>query len=193
MGPWFSLGRVRGVLVRIHWSAPFGAFFFGGRTWSGALAWLVVVLVHEGGHALLARRFGSGVSAVQVHAIGGECLWSPGPHRWAREIVAWGGVLGQLALFGAVATVDAVAPLAPMIGQSALAVLTVYNLAMAAFNLLPFGNLDGRRAWGLLAALHPRHVRARVERGRLDGDWGESKAFRKKLESMRGTGPYKRD
>lgn len=189
MGPWFKLGRVRGLVVRVHWSAPLGALLFGGGTWRGALAWVVVVLAHEAGHALLARGFGHGAHAIQIHAAGGECVWTPGRHPLAREIVAWGGVLGQLALFAVVSILAAATPFVSLVGTDAVVVLTGYNLLMAAYNLLPIGNLDGRRAWRLFVVA-PAYLRSRIARAEGQRAGAEAAAFRRKLESMRGQGPY---
>lgn len=75
---YFTLGRVRGAPVRFHWSAPLGAFAFTGFQLSPALwaGWLLLVVIHELGHAALVRRFGHQVVAVRVHAFGGDCSGS---------------------------------------------------------------------------------------------------------------------
>jgi Zn-dependent protease len=187
MGPSFSLGRVRGVPITIHWSALLGALYFGGSSIGGAAAWLLVVLVHEGGHAVLARRFGRGVHGINVHAFGGECRWTPGPHRWAREIVAWGGVLGQLALCLAVLALAEAFPLTRILGRAPVSVLTKYNLYIAALNLLPIPGLDGSRAWRLFGALRWSNLRASF--ARLARPGGEARAFREKLDAIRSLDP----
>jgi Zn-dependent protease len=185
VGPSFLLGRVRGIPVRIHWSAPFGALFFGGLSLSGALAWLVLILAHEAGHAVLAWRLGSGVIGLSVHAFGGECQWVPGTKRWSQEIISWGGVLAQGALLLLVVALSAVVPLGRIIGTSAIMVLTGYNVLIIVFNLLPVGNLDGRRAWRLLGALRWSNVQAWRQRRKLDREWGESKEFQRKLSALK--------
>jgi membrane-associated protease RseP (regulator of RpoE activity) len=152
------------MAVRVSWTAPVGAyaaFLMGDRDYRSAVVWLVIILVHEAGHALLARRYGRGVTAISIHGLGGECEWIPGDHPWAREIVAWGGVLAQLALFASVLVVDAWWPLPAVMGWPAFYMLTAYNLFIALFNLTPIGNLDGRNAWPLLAVLSPSRLHAR--------------------------------
>jgi Zn-dependent protease len=181
VGPYLPLGRVRGVALRVSWTAPIGALAFGGLDPAGAVAWLVVVSVHEIGHAALARRFGRGVTGISLHAFGGECEWIVGNHRWGREIVAWGGVLAQLALFTLVLGVDAFKPLVPVLGVHAFLALTGYNLFMALFNLAPIGNFDGRRAWPLLAILAPSNLRAWWRNRSRGQPWGESRELRRKL------------
>ena len=51
------LGRLRGAPVRVHWSAPIGAFVLGRLRYVPWfwLAFLVLVMVHELGHALMVR------------------------------------------------------------------------------------------------------------------------------------------
>jgi Zn-dependent protease len=179
---------VRGIPVRLHWSAPLGALFFGGLSVSGGLAWLAVILTHEAGHAVLAWRYGRGVIGLSVHAFGGECEWVPGTMRWSQEIVAWGGVLAQGALLALVAGLAAVVPLERVVGATAFAVLTGYNLFILAFNLLPVGNLDGRRAWRLLGALRWANLRGAHRRWSLGRPGGESKEFRRKFSAMKRRG-----
>lgn len=193
MGPSFVLLRIRSVPLRIHWSAPLGALAFGGFSPASALAWLGIVSVHEIGHALLAWRYGRGVTGLSVHAFGGECEWIPGPHPFAREIVAWGGVLGQFALVAIVALGCELFPLREILGERAVNALVIYNLFVAAFNLLPLGNLDGSRAWRLFRAFAPSNVRRMIDRQRRSRAWGESRALRRKLEQREARpGPFRR-
>lgn len=173
------------VPVFIHWSAPFGAYFFGGRTLPGALAWCFVVLLHEAGHAILARKYGKGVTALSLHAFGGECEWLPSGKPWSSEIVAWGGVIAQLVLFVLVVLVNAFFPLDRFIGASALDVLVRYNLLLVAFNLLPFGGLDGKTAWRIFGALG----KTAGETPLTSKSRGEAEGFREKLASV-AKGPY---
>jgi stage IV sporulation protein FB len=153
---WWSLGRLRGVLIRMHWSAIFGAIFFSGMRFApGAwLGFIVVILAHELGHAFIVRRTGQHVHGVDIHGLGGECRWSGHATPLERALIAWGGVWAQLALF-AIAL-----PLGWLLG-SALGTfgldffhaLTWSSLWLAALNLIPFPPLDGAEAWKL-----PRHL-----------------------------------
>lgn len=111
--------------------------------------WLTVatasVIVHELGHALLARRFGAAV-AMELWALGGLTSWEPGARRItpARRaaIAAAGSGLG-LAV-GAVAY-----PLWKLVGpgsgpaQLGLGWLVWVNLGWGLINWLPIRLLDG--------------------------------------------------
>ena len=72
-GGYFRIGRFGGAPVRIHWSAPIGAFAFCGfGFFPGAwAAFLLLILIHELGHAIMVRSFGLHVVSVDVHGLGG--------------------------------------------------------------------------------------------------------------------------
>ena len=149
---WWSLGRIGGVPVRLHWSALIGALFFSGfRLAPGAwLGFVVVILVHELGHAAVVRFAGQRATGIDVHGFGGECHWSGQATPLQRAAIAWGGVWAQLALLVIAIPVSIVAGHAlGSFGSDLFYALTFANLMLAAINLLPIGRLDGREAWKL--------------------------------------------
>ncbi len=163
MTGWWTIGRLRGAPVRIHWTTLVGAILFGGLAWAPGfwVAFAIVILVHELGHAAMVRATGHRVSAVEVHAGGGECTWDGDETPTQRALIAWGGVLAQLALAVVAFVVErTVAPSGPFVLQL-LRGLTTWNLVMAAFNLLPVRPLDGYEAWPLLPLLWRRRARRR--------------------------------
>lgn len=157
------LCSVRGVSVHLHLTLPIGlalasGFKFRPLIW---IVFLVLVLVHEAGHAALLRWYRLPVLHVVLHGFGGECETVDWLTPWQSAVVAWGGVLAQALLF-------AVTSLIVSLGlwpSGALAfdlyvTLTSTNLLVAVFNLLPFRPLDGREAWRLpwLVVLRARHA-----------------------------------
>lgn len=155
---YYSLGKVLGVPVQLHWSALLGALFFGGfRFAPGAwLGFLLVIGVHELGHALVVRRTGQRVIGVNVHGLGGECAWQGDPSPIQRACIAWGGVWAQLVVF--VIALPILWWLGPALASAPVAfgfvsdlaiALTWSNLWLAALNLIPYGPLDGVEAWKL--------------------------------------------
>jgi Zn-dependent protease len=153
------LGRFRGVPVRVHVLMPLGALFFSGfRFEPGAwLGFVLIILLHEIGHALLVMRYGLGVSSIDLHAYGGATRWSGQATDHQRSVVAWGGVLAQAALFAA--TITAVAVLGPprtFFARDLVYVFTQTNLWLMALNMLPFPPLDGAQAWKLAGELGRR-------------------------------------
>jgi hypothetical protein len=153
---YWTIGRIRGAPVRVHWSAPLGAIAFTGLSfnpWHWVGFFLLVVL-HELGHAAIVWRFGYEVVAVRVHAFGGDCQWAGDPTRAEDAAVAWGGVLVQGVLWVAATILLLVfgPPASPVLAALAVT-FTSTNARVILFNLLPIPPLDGHRAWPLLPML----------------------------------------
>lgn len=164
---YWSPGSIRGIPVRVHWTTPIGAFFFTG--WSlEPLAWagfVVLILVHELGHAALMRRYGHRVQGIDVTGWGGVCRGVGAFTPWQRAVVAWGGVLAQAGLL--LVALGALALLGQGGASAVLApVLVGMNLRLIAFNLLPLPPLDGAEAWPLLPMAWRRWRSARERRVR---------------------------
>lgn len=115
-----------------------------------ASALLLVVVVHEAGHALLVRRFGGRVYSIDLTPVGGVCRYDDTLTPTQDAAVAWGGVLAQLVLHllvSAALWTEAGAPqLAPWQGLSLLATI---NGSLMLLNLIPISPLDGAKAWQL--------------------------------------------
>lgn len=156
---WWTVGRLRGAPIRLHWSLPLGALVWSGFSFAPAfwLAFALLILVHELGHALLVLRHGLGLSEIAVHGAGGYCQHERAGSRYEESTVAWGGVLGQLALFVVVQLLAlALGRPQSVYGAQAFHVLTTTNLWLVALNLVPVEPLDGARAWPLLGMLVSR-------------------------------------
>jgi Zn-dependent protease len=146
------LGRQRGIPLRLHWTIPIGAVLLTGFTMAPS-AWLAfpfVVLIHELGHAGVARLVKLRVVSVNVHGLGGscECAGVAGPAQLTA--VAWGGVLAQSA---AMLLASALAPrlgLRPdSFADQFLRAFILANFVTVILNLVPARPLDGEWAWRL--------------------------------------------
>lgn len=163
--PW-RIGRFFGVETGVHWSfilLPIyylvTNFKFGllGASLAVILSLflLLFVLLHEFGHVLAARMFGIPTSSVTLYPIGGVALMRRQAHNPIEEIViALAGpavnlvlaiVLGIAALtIGIPWDADGV-----MTGLTSFArfytALTLLNVALLVFNLLPAFPMDGGR------------------------------------------------
>lgn len=154
-GGYFTIARWRGIPIKIHWSAPIGAFLWTGGSPSPARigAWLFMIVLHELGHAVLVKQARAHVTHVTVHALGGECMWQGNVTPIQRAMIAFGGVWAQglLALaafaFGMFVTPET------QLGLDLYDMFTRYNLYIAAFNLVPVPPLDGSQAWKLFPLL----------------------------------------
>ena len=179
--PWsWRLGSIAGIPIRVHvtlilllgWIAvSYWLVGIGPRaTAAGVLLFVTVfaiIVVHELGHALVARAFGVRTRDILLLPIGGIASLERIPERPAQELaIAVVGPAINLALAAmlwvGIALVGG--PIDPMaattIGQAFAAQLLWINLVLAAFNLLPAFPLDGGRA--LRAVLASRIDRDRA-------------------------------
>lgn len=152
------IGSVDGIPVWLHWSLPFGAIallaFNSFAIFSALgtlLGFVLVVLVHELGHAAFVRAFRERVIAITFYVWGGECAHTDvGLTPIERSLIAWGGVLGQGALLAVTTHIvgDRTALSNSFLSAFVWALL-VPNAVMIALNLLPVRPLDGYVAWQL--------------------------------------------
>ncbi|WP_175412494.1 site-2 protease family protein [Streptomyces sp. TRM64462] len=169
----FSLGRLGGVRVGVHWSVlvivAVVAVALAGRlpdahpgrpTWAylltglgAAVVFLLCLLAHELSHAVVARRHGVAVEDITLWLLGGVArLRSEARSPGAEVRIAAVGPLVSLVLglvFG-LAAVAAAATAGAGLLVEALVWLAVINGVLAVFNALPAAPLDGGR---LLRAL----------------------------------------
>ena len=152
----FTVARLRGIPIRLHWTVPIGALVFGGFRfapgfWAG---FLLLVLIHELGHAVLVRAFRLRVEGIDITGFGGLCHWSGRATATERGFIAWGGVVAQaLLLAGTFAGLALLGkPRTPFVAEL-VSVFTFTNLWLIALNLLPVPPLDGHEAWKLIGHL----------------------------------------
>ncbi|MBD0734725.1 site-2 protease family protein [Streptomyces sp. CBMA29] len=187
------LGRIAGVPLRMHWSAPllivFVSVALGGgvlSAWApghsaaayrtgaliGALALAVSLVAHETAHALAARRAKIEVKDVTVFALGGVTRMgsatTPRDEGWVAAIGPLTNlVLGGLCLAAAV-TVDDTLHWA--VAAAVLAWVAWANGLLGVFNLLPAAPLDGGR---VLQAVIWRIRGDRERAARISGRCGQ--------------------
>ncbi|HEY6079703.1 MAG TPA: hypothetical protein VIW29_12900 [Polyangiaceae bacterium] len=156
---YWTIAHLRGAPIRLHWTLPLGAlamsrFAFVPAFWLG---FALLIAIHELGHALCVLRFGLGLTEIAIHGAGGYCRHQRSGSPLQEAIVAWGGVLAQLALL--LACVLALqllgAPTSRHVAQL-VHVFTTTNLLIIGFNLLPIEPLDGAKAWPLIPLLWRR-------------------------------------
>jgi Zn-dependent protease/CBS domain-containing protein len=176
----FRVGNVAGVAIRVHitllvllaWIALVYAARGAGA--AGTLFGLglvvsvfAIIVVHELGHALMARRFGYATRDIVLLPIGGIANLERIPERPSQELaVALVGPAINLAiaavlwivLLAVSGSLDAAR--ASGIAGAFVAQLVWINVALAVFNLLPAFPMDGGRALRALLALRMPHERA---------------------------------
>ena len=155
---YFTVARWRGIPIKIHWSAPIGAFLWTGRVVSltRIAAFLFMIVLHELGHAVLVRWARAHVTEITVHGLGGECWWKGNVTPIQRATIAFGGVWAQGLLAIAAFVAAYITPPTTAFGSDLIVMFTQYNLYNAAFNLVPVPPLDGSQAWKLFPLLWKR-------------------------------------
>jgi len=161
-----NLGTWRRVPVRLHWTAPLGAALFGGLRWAPVVwvAFFVLVLAHELGHAYLVRRYGHHVMAIDVTGFGGLCRWFGTATTFERAAIAWGGVVAQAVLLiiagGALLVFG---PVRTQLAADLVGTFVYANFWLIVLNLLPFPPFDGKEAWPLARMLFQRWRNERTD------------------------------
>jgi Zn-dependent protease len=141
----WRIGTLLGFPVEINLTflLLLGAVFI----WMGGVAGLIVVgiafgsvLLHELGHAVVARRLGVRVSGIELHFFGGAAKMIEMPRSANHEIaIAAAGPLVSLVLAGLGLGIGALA------GSWFIAIIGWINLTIALFNLIPALPMDGGR------------------------------------------------
>jgi len=113
-----------------------------------AVVFLAALLAHEIAHALTARHYGLRVRRITLWLLGGVAeLDGQAPHARAELLIAASGPatsLGTAVVFAGL-LLTAAAANAGHLALNVLAWLTVVNVILAVFNLLPGAPLDGGR------------------------------------------------
>jgi Zn-dependent protease len=157
----WRIGRIFGVPVEINLSFLLIALVLVATSVSVLAGVLLVVvlfgsvLLHEAGHALVARRLGVYVSGIELSFFGGAAKMTQMPRSADHEIaIAAAGPAVSLILAGAGFGLGAVlqAPLIASIG--------FINLVLAGFNLIPALPMDGGRILRALLTRRMDFVRA---------------------------------
>jgi Zn-dependent protease len=184
----FTILRVRGIEIKVH--ATFGlilvwAAWYWGRTSDDALEGAVfgivatlllfaAVLLHELAHSFQAMRYGVQVRDITLYPIGGVARMNDIPEKPSQELgIAIVGPLTNLALAALLWGVGALLDWRAVISMQALydslgdtsrsgmlAYLTMANLALGLFNLIPAFPMDGGRVLRALLAMRMDYVHA---------------------------------
>jgi Zn-dependent protease len=155
----FRIGKLFGIPLQLNYSFLFllGVILLS-RGVGGAIllvALFVSILLHELGHALVARRLGVPIIGIDLHFFGGAAKMTQMPDSPRTEITI--AAAGPLVSFVLGALLLALSRFVPV---QLVYHLGLINLVLGAFNLLPALPMDGGRI--LRAALSHRmgHLRA---------------------------------
>ena len=175
----WKIGTLFGVAIRIHATFPLLLLwiatmdFVSGGTWrqigiglAFILAMFGMVVLHELGHALVARKFGVRTRDITLLPIGGVARLDRIPHRPMHEL--WISLAGPAVnaviaaiLFSALALRRVPAEEEVRLLEQGFATRLAWaNVALALFNLLPAFPMDGGRVLRAILALQIEPVRA---------------------------------
>jgi len=159
----WRLGRWRGVPVTLHWTVLLALpwFYYQTRSLSttaiSCLGFFFLLVVHELGHAAVAKWRNVGVESIQLFFMHGLCTHGEPYHEEDDVLIAWGGVAAQFIVlvlaFGTSMLLAAFAPFTHLLFAPLLGVLIQTNLLMIVINLIPVPPLDGAKAWRALPLL----------------------------------------
>ena len=162
----FTLGRIAGIKVGVNWSwlvvfalivwtlsqsifprmnAGLSDAMYLGMAIAAALLFFISLLMHEYGHALVARREGMEIDGITLWLFGGVARFKGMfPSAGAEFRIAIAGPVVSLVLGGLFVLFAWVAPV-PEAVDGVAAWLGYINLTLLVFNLLPALPLDGGR------------------------------------------------
>lgn len=162
-------GRILGVPIRFHFTFLLLLVFLsvmglgGQQTLASGLFYVAAlfgsVVLHEGGHAWVARRYGIRTLEVVMFPVGGVPRFNENPKPGQEFWIALAGPLVNLSIAGAAFGIQiwrdgqiALADLTKPGTANLLALVATVNLILAAFNLIPAFPMDGGRALRSLLA-----------------------------------------
>ena len=189
----WRVGRIAGIDLYVHATFPLlFAWIALNAAGAGAnartvvatlaltLAVFVIVVLHEGGHALTARRFGIRTRDITLLPIGGIARLERMPREPREELlIAITGPLVNIVLAGLLYSVLALTGVTSVRAElekaatavtltSAVAQLLAINIWLAAFNLLPAFPMDGGRVLRAIIAARTRdYAKATVKAARV--------------------------
>jgi Zn-dependent protease len=164
---WIRIDRWRpfGAEVSVHWTVvaiAVAALVLVARD-PAFMAWVlasyfVILVVHEFGHAAMARGLGMKPLLVEFAPFHGRCTYAGRDSRVLDHVlVAWAGPLAQLAVAAVVLALSRDPTIRSLDAFGPVLVFTGYfNVAWALMNLLPVRGFDGEQAWRIAPILRER-------------------------------------
>jgi len=162
----YTIGHWKRVPVQLHWSALLVLPWYYLSTWKlmeatiATVAYVMLILIHELGHAIVARWRGMRVYSITLYLFHGRCLVEEPYHEKDDIWVSWGGVAAQaavlaMAMFASYALQTIPIPARELL-EPFFSVLISINVLTIIMNLIPMQPLDGYKAWRIVPVLLER-------------------------------------
>lgn len=140
---WTALGLAAYVLLRMI-RQPAEAL-------AAIACYFGVILLHEVGHAAMARRLGYEAPVIRLSFLHGVCEIDGPESRRDAIAIAWGGVLAQLAIAVPLVALEQVhGMMARPFVAIVIGAFGNFSLLLVLLNLMPIRGLDGATAWGIV-------------------------------------------
>jgi len=153
--------RIFGAKVFVHWTVipcalipifPLANSFL--EATICAVLVLLLIFIHEIGHAFVAKKLGYQPTAIILKDIHGYCAYEFLENSTIEKDeakIAWGGVLAQLIIAVPLILLSSTTSLlSEKVITPVVVILGYYSLLMVIVNLMPIKTLDGSKAWKLL-------------------------------------------
>jgi len=154
---WIGHRRLRAfrVPVYIHWSVFVAVALMALLSWDSPIhaavtitSFFAIMVIHELGHAWIARRRHYQVYAIRLAMLRGRCEHEAPEYEWDDVAIAWGGVLAQFVVAVPMFVLAAVTtPQMLGAGEIAVQMLSTVSIGIALFNLIPAPGFDGEKTW----------------------------------------------
>jgi Zn-dependent protease len=148
----WQLGKVSGIDVFLHPSALLFFFVANGvmPTALGNIAFVVAlfgsILLHELGHALMARRYGIATADITLYLFGGVARLERMPRSAGPELlIALAGPAVNFAIALGLTALSFALDVVGLVPPDFLEVVFYLNMGLGLFNLLPVFPMDGGR------------------------------------------------
>jgi Zn-dependent protease len=145
----WKIGRVAGIDLFLHPTFLLVFLFTGELPVSYVLALFGCVLLHELGHALMARRFGIETTDITLYPIGGVARLQRMPRAAGAELlIALAGPAVNFAIVAALVGLEMLGLARFEYGSwlgGLVSYLVLMNLVLGLFNLIPAFPMDGGR------------------------------------------------
>lgn len=173
---WYPVGRLRGIhaALYVHVSVviAFALLALAAvKDPAFAIATLLslvgLILLHEVGHAAVARHLGYATRSIRLGLIHGMCEFDAPPNRWDDTLIAWGGIAAQLLIAVPLCIFDAFWRYSLGFFAPVILVLGYWSVVVVVFNLVPTRGLDGRKAWQIIPLLRIRLNARRTARSAI--------------------------
>ena len=131
--------------------------------------YIAMLVIHEIGHAIAAKRRRHRVFAIEIYPFHGLCQYEQARSPWDETMIAWGGVVAQVIVaVPLIVLLKAGATTGLRALDAAVWILTAPSLIVAAMNLIPIAPLDGRAAWRIVPLAWKRRHKQSIEMTALE-------------------------